>query len=210
MKRIIGACILSLFALGFLSSTTTPSRTFKPTPGVLFEIVANGEMAVALCYKRNSTSVFDEVLFKGPSGIKIRATQMNDANFMGNTTEFSHVGGKSSYKRSLATIFFKQNLPIPAIYTINGTVIPGIGDSGIEEAKLQEAVQKEYGKLPNDFQQGLREFYTYCARSNIGLSTISAPLRFAIGEQVEPFHVNQLINTDPLDIKAIETEFNCN
>lgn len=210
MKRIIVGCVLLFFAFGFLfAETVNTGPTTVASPGVLFEIVANGEMALALCFEK-TPNTFNEVLFKGPSGIKIRATYKKDENAMGFTTEFSHVGGHSSFKVFMNMIFYEQNLPIPGIYTVNGVVIAGIGDGGEREREMQIAVKKEYNKLPNDFQQGLRELYSYGAKSNIGLMTLVAPLRFIIGDQVEPFHVDQLIDRDPLAAQALQMEFNCN
>ena len=211
MKRLIAFCGLFLLAFCVLPTNTVKAKhSDTPDAGVFFQIVANGEMAVALCFKHGYAFLFDEVLFKGPSGVKIRATQLNNANFMGTTTEFSLVGGPATLTHSVSTIFYKQNKPIPTIFVINGVVIAGISDSGAMEKELQASVQKEYGKLPSDFQQGLREFYQYCAKSNIGLVTIAASLDFILGEQLPPFQVDQVINRDPLAIQALQTEFNCN
>ncbi len=210
MKRVIIGCGLLFFAFGFLfAQTVNTGPSVAASPGELFEIVANGEMAVALCFGKPYKG-FDEVLFKGPSGIKIRVTNSKENDLKTHTVEFSLVGGHAVYKISMSTLFYEQNLPIPTVVTINGVVICGLGDNGEREKELQTAVQKEYNKLPNDFQQGLREFYQYCAKSSIELSTISVSLLFVLGSKFEPFHVDEVIDRDPLAIQALQKEFNCN
>ena len=187
----------------------TQTDPIPPKTTVFFEIHANGELAQVLCFGKTPNS-FDEVLFKGPSGVKIRATRSKDEAAMGNNTEFSQVGTHNSFKIFMNTIFFKQNLPLPMIYTLNGVNVAGIADRGAQEKELMTAVLKEFSNLPIDFQQGLREFYQYCEKSNMGLLTMSAPLNCIFGKQVEPFHVDQIINTNSLDVQNFQTEFNCN
>jgi hypothetical protein len=204
-KKLIYACVIFfLVSHHFLAQSGLPS-----SKGIVFyEFSSNGELARVLCFQKTFAS-FSEVLFKGPSGVKIRVTHAQDENFFGQTTEFMHVDTRIAFKSTTSTIFYKQNLPIPTIYTVNGVVIAGIGDGGAREKELFALVQKEFGKLPLEFQQGLREFYQYCANSVPALVVFSAPLGIIFYKQVEPFHTDKMINTNPFDIRAFQDEFKC-
>ncbi len=209
MKRklnLIFGCGIFLLIFHPLFAQSAPKY---PNGVVLFELSANGELAQALCFQKTFAS-FSEVLFKGPSGVKIRVVETKDDNFFGYTTEFIHVATRIAFKSTLSTIFFEQNLPIPVIYTMNGVVIAGIGDNGPREKELVAAVQKEFAKLPMEFQQGLREFYLYCNKSIIGLAGMAATLNCIFGKQVEPSPVDKMINTNHFDIQAFEDEFKGN
>lgn len=201
-KNLIAACGLFLLALPTLLAQ--PDSKYKGV--IMFEFRANGELAQALCYQ-NSPASFGEVLFKGPSGAKIRAVETKDEEFFGYTIEFTHVPTRISFKRTFSLVFYEQDLPIPVIYTVKGVVIAGIGDGGPREKELNNAVQKEFAKLPAEFQQGLREFYLYCSKSVIGLAGMAASLNCIFGKQMEPSPVDKMINTNTYDILAFEDEF---
>ena len=106
---------------------------------------------------------------------------------MGYTVTFFHVDSKSIFKKFMSIIFYKQNLPLPVIYTVNGTIIAGIADGGAKEKDLQTAVQKEFDKLPVEFQQAMREFYLFCDKSTPGLLVLSAYLSNIFGKEMDSY-----------------------
>ena len=201
-KSLIAVC--GLFVLAMQPLSAQAASRYKGT--VFFEFRANGELAQVLCYQKNLVS-FGEVLFKGPSGAKIRAIQTKDENFFGHTIEFTFLPSRIEFKSTSSTIFYEQNLPIPVIYVVNGVAIAGIGDGGAREKELNEKVHKEFAKLPMEFQQGLREFYLYCTKSVIGLVGMAVILDSIFGKQMEPYQTDKLINTNSYDIQAFEDEF---
>jgi hypothetical protein len=145
-----------------------------PPSGILIEISGNGDFAQVLCFGKN-TIIFDEVLFKGPSGSKIRVNMSKSKDRMSNTITYQHIDSKATFEIFMNTIFYKQNLPIPMIYTVNGTPIAGFADGGAKEKDLLNAMQKEFDKLPTGFREGLREFYLFCSKSTPGLLIPTSP-----------------------------------
>jgi hypothetical protein len=198
-KTILIGCGILLAFISLLAVGTTIS----PASGILIEISGNNEFAQALCFGKNPR-VFDEVMFKGPSGSKIMASRSKDEDSFGLRFTFQHVDSKATLKIYMSTIFYDQNLPIPIIYIVNGTPIVGFGDGGAKEKDLLTAMQKEFEKLPAEFREALREFYLFTNKSNIGLLAMSSPLSCIFGKQAEPYSTPSISRLSRLSLNVTD------
>jgi hypothetical protein len=173
-------------------------------PPTLIELNANGETAQVLCFGK-SPYIIEEILFKGPSGIKIKVTKSR-TDFPGDTTDYTHVGGHSAFTQWGSVIFYEQSLPIPIIYVINGIYVAGLADDGPHWNDLKTAIRKEFEKLPTNFYQGLRELYLFCIKLASGVRTMVLPLA-PIFENLEGYKVEEFYSVDPINVKAFQEEF---
>jgi hypothetical protein len=180
------------------------AKTRKAMPPTLIELCGNGETAQALCFGK-APYLIDEILFKGPSGVKIKLTRSR-GYFPGDSWDFVHIGGHSVFTQWGSPIFYEQNLPVPVIYVINGVYIAGLGDGGSQEHNLEIALNKEFDKLPVNFQQGLREMYLFCDKATIGVATSIGPLRQVFGK-LETYKVQEFFSIDPIYVKMFQEEF---
>ncbi len=180
----------------------------KPVPETLIEMSANNQSAWVLCVGEDNQK-FDEIYFKGPSGEKIKVIR-SGSYFPGYITEYSYVNDGAEFKAFSSSIFYKQNLPVPVIYSVNGKFVAGFGDSGSSEAELVNAVVKEFNKLPMGFQQALREFYLFGDNATIGVSYMAAALSTPLGEGLglKPYDGDEVIETNLDIVKAFKAEFN--
>jgi hypothetical protein len=175
----------------------------------LIAITANSQVAWVLCVGKNPTRL-EEVYFKGPSNdrIKIKAQERNA--FPGFVIEYSYINSTSILKKYVAYEFMNQGKPIPVIFSFNGTLVTGFGDSGSQESELNAASLKEFEKLPSGFQQALKDFYLFCNGTTPGV----AELTHALGGMIEnelglkPYPImDEMIETDRTKIKVIKKEF---
>lgn len=198
------AVLLSLSAMG--ASHVTAEDAPKSLTMILFK--ANGQTAEALLLGDPPYELTpDVVFFRGPSGTKIRASR--SGQFVpAMTWEFAEVGGRGAFRYFLSSVFYKQDLPIPVIYELNGVTIAGLGDSGARERQLHTAVRKEFKKLPASFQQGLREFYLFCGAATPAVVWPASVLEGVLSddEDLKPYSVEQQMDNDPKDVEAFQEE----
>jgi hypothetical protein len=204
----VGCGTLILVSGLLCAAAQTDKATIPAQPETLFNIIGNNQSAWALCIGKNHSKL-DEICFKGPSGEKIKAS-MSGNYFPGYINEYSYVNDGSVFKLFAGSLFYKQNLPIPVIYSVNGKFIAGFGDSGPDEADLNTAVLKEFNKLPVGFQQGLREFYLFCTNAPSGVSDMADGLSsiLGLGLGLKPYNVDKVIETNLDVVKAFKSEFN--
>jgi len=205
--------ILVMFILLTLFSLLTFGRNGeegknKSSSIFIIEIYGNNEVARALCFAKSRYN-YHEVFFKGPSGVKIRATEKKEDNFDGDVIEFFQVNGNSFLKISMATVFYKQKLSIPVVYRLNDATIASLSDGSAREKEILQKVQEEISKFPGEFQQGLQEFFLFGTRKTFGIHIFAAVLSPFFGPKMDPYEVETVVNTNILDIQSFQAEFNC-
>lgn len=199
--------LLTLFSLLTFGGNGEEGKN-KSSSIFIIEIYGNNEVARALCFATSRYN-YHEVYFKGPSGVKIRATDKKEDNFDGEIIEFYHVDGKSFLKISMATVFYKQKLSIPVVYRLNDATIASLSDGSAREKEILQKVQEEISKFPGEFQQGLQEFYLFSTRNTPGLLVMASVLSPFFGPKMDPYKVETVVNTNVLDIQSFQAEFDC-
>ncbi len=198
---------LALFSLIVFGENGEEEKN-KSGSSFLIEIYGNNEVARALCFATSRYN-YHEIFFKGPSGVKIRATDKKEDNFNGEIIEFSHVDGKSFLKISMGTLFYKQKLSIPFVYRLNNATIAMLSDGSAREKEILQKVQEEISKFPGEFQQGLQEFFLFGMKNTPGILVVASFLSPFFGTKMDPYKVEAVINTNVLDIQSFQSEFNC-
>jgi hypothetical protein len=158
LRRTPTLALLLLVAAGRITDGQPTKNGAEATPRIpgaprLFQLTADNGQAAQLLVTGGDKWSIGILLFRDPWNAKIRIDQKQE--FGGRVTSYTTVDGKTSLRYFAGTLFYKQKLPIPVIYDINGKQIAGLGDGGSQERELRRKSRDEFKSLPPDFQAAL-------------------------------------------------------
>ncbi len=206
--RLFWGVTLLVVMSACLDAQTKKEVTRNPGE-TLIEITANGQIAWVLIV-RSDAGRSKEIFFKGPTHDRIKVTAPERSPFPGVVVDYSYINSRATLKKFVAYEFASQGKIIPVIYSFNGKLVTGFGDSASQEAELDAASLKEFKKLPPGFQQALQDFYLFCDGSSSGVDTLTVALGSLIenGFGLKPYPImNERTETDQSMIELIKKEF---
>src|SRR5713226_6227839 len=101
-------------------------------------------------------------LFRDPQGNRLRV-ERTGSDFPGQIIKYSLVsaGEPVSVETWSSQAFAAQNLPVPPMVRVGGSVIASVGDETRGVQGFSKSVSAEFKKLPVSFQAALLNFYRY-------------------------------------------------